>query len=155
MTPTATQAPDTAEHTIATPDAPRIHGAQRGADLGCSICQSVIDIHWTGPIAGGKGSHCLDCCRTWTSKSEGHCAGCCAHFATSKAFDMHFGPGDTHLDPAVAVRRDGKPRFVARQRPGGVTWALAFYGTIPTNFGRRGPSADVEVDDDEPDDSSN
>jgi hypothetical protein len=110
---------------------------QRNADNGCKICAYALIHHWFGPIAGGKGSHCIDCCRTWTSKVEGHCAVCCAHFANPRAFDMHFGRDDEHLDPATAKRRDGQPRFIARVRPGGTTWAIAFYGKKPKDFGRR------------------
>lgn len=59
---------------------------------------------------------------------------------------MHFGRNGEHLDPATATRRDGKPTFVARVRPGGTTWAVAHYGKIPVNFGRKSTTTDAAQD---------
>lgn len=76
-----------------------------------------------------------------------HCVTCHQHFANPRACDTHIGHDGVHLDPATATRRDGRPRFVARNRPFGLTWSLAFYGEIPANFGRH-VVEDGEGDDD-------
>lgn len=84
------------------------------------------------------------------SKSEGHCSVCHAHFVNPRAFDMHFGRDGEHLDPATQLRRDGQPRYVARHRTFGVTWALAFYGVTPANYGQ-GLAGDADNEDDDTD----
>lgn len=120
----------------------RPDGYAEGARRGCEVCQRVLDTHWVGLVAGRAGSHCAGCCRSWTSPVEAHCATCHAHFSTPRAFDAHFARDGSHLDPATVRRRDGRPRFVARERPLGVTWAPAFYGTPPTGYGRSRDESD-------------
>lgn len=77
---------------------------------------------------------CPVCERRWDGADQAHCrAGCCRHFGSVRAFDLHRqGPVDDRrcADPAEIVWGDdskqaGKPRLKGVDGPHGVTWVLA------------------------------
>jgi hypothetical protein len=68
---------------------------------------------------------CPDCEREWSGLKEAHCATCCAHFTSDRAFDRHLNPLDAEepcSDPATMKRRNGKPLFESIERKHGPTW---------------------------------
>ncbi len=106
--------------------------AAKAAD--CAPCEHNVLHGWWGEMADGAQTHCVSCHRGWSSYREAHCTVCCAHFVSTKASDKHRRRG-VCMDPAGMTRRDGQPLFVERARTSGVTWALAFYGTLPAHWG--------------------
>lgn len=71
------------------------------------------------------------CHRSWTSLAEGHCHGCCRHFANTKAFDAHLDEDAHCRDPETILRKDQRLKFIKRITTWGTTWKLAFYGQRP------------------------
>jgi hypothetical protein len=112
-------------------DTERLEAAEAA---GCEPCKHAVLEGWWGPLPGGCRTHCSTCHRSWSSLREAHCTLCCRHFVSHKVADRHWGP-DGCMDPATMLKRDGRPWFQARERPGGVTWALAFYGERPAHWG--------------------
>ena len=92
----------------------------------CEICQYANKHAWWGPKLAPARSHCRKCCRSWASLNEGHCASCCRQFVNTKSFDAHLTE-EACQDPAGIMRRDGKPKFIARDRHYGAVWAVADY----------------------------
>lgn len=74
--------------------------------MNCDPCDHAAEHgHW-----GQQGSHCRKCHRSWTSKKQGHCPTCCAHFGGPSLFDRHLlTRGCT--DPATVTNKDGSPVF--------------------------------------------
>ena len=101
---------------------------------GCGPCEHAALHGWWGELPHGSRTHCRDCHRSWGSAREAHCVGCCEHFASPRVADAHRRDG-VCVDPATALDSKGRARFAARERPGGVTWALAFYGVRPAHWG--------------------
>ena len=66
---------------------------------------------------------CPDCGMRWTGTSAAHCAGCCEHFTSTRAFDRH-RVDFTCLTPEELSRPGGnrKPRMM--QTPRGWTTEL-------------------------------
>ena len=107
---------------------------ERARSLGCGPCLHAVEHgHW-GALPGRARTHCVHCHRSWSSLRAAHCTVCCAHFVSAAAFDRH--QRDGCLDPATAVRRDGRLLFTNRDREGtGAVWAIAFYGERPAHWG--------------------
>jgi hypothetical protein len=101
----------------------------------CAPCEHNVRHGWWGQMADGAETHCSKCHRGWSSYREAHCTVCCEHFVSTKAANRHRKHG-VCVDPSTLTRRDGQPLFVQRVRTAGVTWALAFYGTLPTHWDR-------------------
>ena len=74
---------------------------------------------------------CVDCGRRWTAKGEAHCAGCCRHFSSDSAFELHvkkppeYGPRpfETCRDPATVRTRKGEPKLVLTESRWGPLWS--------------------------------
>lgn len=103
---------------------------------GCAPCEHAVLHGWWGELPHRCVTHCTACHRSWASKREVHCVVCCRHFASPRVADAHRRDGAC-VDPATAVDSLGRARFTARERPGGITWALAFYGERPAHWGNR------------------
>jgi hypothetical protein len=71
-----------------------------------------------GPLDHGKGGWCPDCHLAWTEGQAAHCSGCCVHFSSDSAFDLHHTLDETGRtvchDPATLHRRNGRPKLVLR-----------------------------------------
>jgi hypothetical protein len=93
----------------------------------CNVCEYANKHAWWGPDLAPARSHCRDCHRSWASLTEGHCAMCCGHFANEKSFDAHLLEESGCVDPGTLLRRDGRPRFILRERPFGKVWSVADY----------------------------
>lgn len=104
--------------------------------VGCDACEHAVLHGWWGELPHGSITHCSSCHRSWGSKREVHCVSCCEHFVSPRVADAHRRNGACE-DPATATLTDGRLRFSARERPGGVTWALAFYGERPAHWSAR------------------
>jgi len=98
-----------------------------GDPVACAACDHGGG--WWGTGLPGE-NHCPDCHRYWNSSREGHCAGCCRHFASNAAFDAH-RIGDACHDPATLTRQDGRHRFTRRDGRLGTTWVLVNYRRLP------------------------
>jgi hypothetical protein len=65
---------------------------------------------------------CPACHLSWTSTTHAHCAACCRHFSSERAFDLH---QRTAKDGRTVCRNPerlrGRNRLVLEDR----TWALA------------------------------
>jgi hypothetical protein len=60
---------------------------------------------------------CSKCDRRWGGDRQAHCSACCAHFSSTRAFDMHFGRIPESgpplcRDPGKLRKRDGSPMLV-------------------------------------------
>jgi hypothetical protein len=71
------------------------------------------------PLPNGHGGWCPDCHLAWSETKAAHCAGCCAHFSSDSAFDLHhtLDPETRKTichDPATLRTRSGKPKLVNR-----------------------------------------
>jgi hypothetical protein len=98
----------------------------------CTTCIYAAEHGWWGAIAPAR-THCRRCHRFWASLREAHCVRCCRQFASNAAADAHTLT-EGCLDPATALRRDGRPKFVARERRFGPVWSVAYYGQRPTHW---------------------
>ncbi len=91
----------------------------------CEACAYIAEHGWLGPRAP---SHCQRCHRSWTAKNQAHCTGCCSHFSSTSAFDVHLRTHDLgetveHLDPAtVRNRKTGEPLLVLGEDDFGSFW---------------------------------
>lgn len=129
------------------PNAAELSAAALAAGRPCPTCEFAVTNGWWGRIAPFR-SHCRNCHRfSMPSMREGHCAGCCAHFATTEAFDYHLAPEGCR-PPGELRRQDGKARLVARTRAQGVVWAVAYYGERPAHWGAAGagPASEAEAE---------
>jgi hypothetical protein len=108
--------------------------ATASAKTGCEICAYASQHgHW--PSSSPTRTHCRTCHRGWSSLREIHCVTCHRHFSSPSVLDYHLRTVGC-VDPATVTRRDGRPRFVVRQRPHGETWYLAYYGERPAHWGK-------------------
>lgn len=94
--------------------------------MNCELCAHA-DTHGSW---NQQGTHCRDCHRTWTSKSEAHCVRCHHHFSSHTAADLHdpYCTPDTETTRKrlISARRGGgKPVLAVRDRKHGsvfVSW---------------------------------
>lgn len=71
--------------------------------------------------------YCPSCKRSWTGNSEAHCASCCNHFSSDRAFDKHLASPTSPtacLDPSTITREDGSPYYVQIERVHGRVWMI-------------------------------
>lgn len=71
--------------------------------------------------------YCPSCQRSWTGNSEAHCASCCNHFSSDRAFDKHLAPpqsDQTCFDPSTITRKDDSPYYVQIERSHGPVWMV-------------------------------
>ena len=74
---------------------------------------------WPHKILRKGGTHCMNCHRTWFSKSQSHCTVCHRHFGSDSAGDNHrFGDYRSNKRP---VCRDPQG-FDRWETPSGIIW---------------------------------
>ena len=92
----------------------------------CTVCAHIAAHGWIGPRAA---SHCRRCHRSWKAKGQSHCTGCCEHFSSPSAADLHLRVHDRgerveHLDPgSLRNGRTGVPSLVRVSDYYGELWA--------------------------------
>lgn len=108
--------------------------SERHVDPDCGICERSRREGWNGLPAGTW--HCRDCHLTIASRKEAHCATCCEHFATPKAFDFHLSSTGC-ADPAEVRDTKDRERLIShRERQGRPVWSVRFWGEYPKNWGQ-------------------
>jgi len=92
----------------------------------CGPCGHAERRGWFGPDHSGK-THCRDCHRSWTGKTEAHCATCHEHFGSVDPFDAHLelctaDTADVRERLADLSRTSGNPVLALRERASGPVW---------------------------------
>lgn len=100
----------------------------------CPPCAHAAKSGWWGSDLAG--THCESCHRSWTGKTEAHCASCCEHFGSIEPFDIHLeqctgDPASTRERLADLARSNGNPVLALRQRASGPVWVRWRFGAHP------------------------
>jgi len=96
----------------------------------CQICVHATE-HGSWP-PDHRGTHCLDCCRSWSGFREAHCVDCHQHFSSDILADKHrIGYECLTVEEMLeTVSQNGKLVFRQCDTRNGKIWRYA--ETLPT-----------------------
>ena len=113
----------------------------------CLVCEHVEQ---RGMYPPRVPAHCGTCHRSWTGHTQAHCASCCVHFSSDRAFDRHLAPPKANadcFDPASLTKSDGSPLFKIVEHVSGPVWTINTpHGRFPARPEQPGAANTVGVE---------